>query len=159
MRPLNRDVRLYHGPDRSRVSADAGSRGAVSLPLLGAELSDLLVLVPCDAGHLSFRAILANGGTGLNSTSGRVILPGPDLDRAVGSGILDAEIRAFFYLKFSAVILLPARWGIPARHVWAGYMLIGRQFCCAAPEVLCHKTVFLTMHPLAFEFLFGVTVG
>ncbi len=69
------------------------------------------------------------------------------------------KYELYFYLVFSAVILLPTRWRNPALLVWAGYMLIGQQFCYAAPEVLCHRTLFLTMHPLAFEFLFGAAVA
>ncbi|SDW62350.1 acyltransferase family protein [Thiocapsa roseopersicina] len=69
------------------------------------------------------------------------------------------KYEIYFYLVFAAVILLPQRWRIPALLLWALYMLIGQQFCYSAPDVLCHKALFLTMHPLAFEFLFGAAIA
>ncbi|RKT44479.1 peptidoglycan/LPS O-acetylase OafA/YrhL [Thiocapsa rosea] len=69
------------------------------------------------------------------------------------------KYELYFYLIFSLVILVPARRRILLLLVWAGYMLIGQQFCYDAPDVLCHKSLFLTMHPLAFEFLFGAVVA
>jgi exopolysaccharide production protein ExoZ len=69
------------------------------------------------------------------------------------------KYELYFYLIFSIVILMPARWRMLVLFAWAGYMLIGQQFCYDAPDVLCHKSLFLTMHPLAFEFLFGAAVA
>ncbi len=69
------------------------------------------------------------------------------------------KYEIYFYLVFTAVIFLPQRLRMPALILWALYMLIGQQVCYAAPTVLCHKTLFLTMHPLVFEFLFGTVVA
>lgn len=69
------------------------------------------------------------------------------------------KYELYFYLVFSLIILLPAGWRMPALALWGGAMLIGQSVCYRAPEILCHKSLFLTMHPLAFEFLFGALVA
>lgn len=88
---------------------------------------------------------------------GFFLLPTWTLPLVPVSWTLKYEI--YFYLVFTAVILLPQRLRMPALLLWALYMLIGQQICYAAPDVLCHKSVFLTMHPLVFEFLFGAAVA
>jgi len=69
------------------------------------------------------------------------------------------KYELYFYLVFSAVLLLPVRWRIVALLVWGGYIGIGQTLCYDAPTIQCNKNLFLTVHPLAFEFLCGALIG
>ena len=69
------------------------------------------------------------------------------------------KYELYFYLVFSIVILVPSKLRIVALLAWGGYIIVGQSKCYAAPEILCNRNLFLTMHPLALEFLFGVLVA
>ncbi|NCA69129.1 MAG: acyltransferase [Sphingobacteriia bacterium] len=69
------------------------------------------------------------------------------------------KYELYFYLVFSVIILLPPGWRARVLLLWGVYLLLGQAVCYEAPDILCHKTWFLTMHPLAFEFLFGAAVA
>lgn len=69
------------------------------------------------------------------------------------------KYELYFYLVFSAVILLPARWRMLALLGWGGAMIAGQAVCYEAPDIQCNKNLLLTMHPLGLEFLFGALIA
>ena len=69
------------------------------------------------------------------------------------------KYELYFYLVFSALLLFPGRWRIYLLLAWGGSLLIGQSLCYDAPTISCNKSLFLTVHPLAFEFLCGALIG
>ena len=69
------------------------------------------------------------------------------------------KYELYFYAICTLILILPRPYRLSAAVAWLLYMLSGQWLCSQPSETPCGKGLFLTMHPILFEFVLGALVG
>ncbi|MBK1617709.1 hypothetical protein CKO42_04420 [Lamprobacter modestohalophilus] len=69
------------------------------------------------------------------------------------------KYELYFYAVCAFILFLPGRYRLSAAGGWLLYMLTGQWVCSQPPMAPCEPALFLTMHPIMFEFAMGALVG
>lgn len=69
------------------------------------------------------------------------------------------KYELYFYGVCAVILLLPQQYRLIGGITWVFYMLLGQAICGPSSLQRCSQAVYLTMHPIMFEFVMGAFVG